>query len=70
VQIISKTTENLINNPCLSKLSKYKMEKQQLVHKGKDMTDVDRKVREIKETLDKIWKDPKAMKEIEALAAS
>ncbi len=45
------------------------MENQQLVQKRKDMSDIDRKVEEIKETFDKIWKDPKAMKEIEALTA-
>ena len=45
------------------------MEKQQLVHKGKDMTDVEERVAKIHEALDKIWNDPKAMKEVDQLIA-
>jgi len=45
------------------------MEQQQLMQEGKDMSDVEERVARIKETIDKIRKDPKAMKEIDQLIA-
>ena len=45
------------------------MVEQQLIQKRKDMSNIDRRVAEIKELILNIRNDPKAMKEIEALTA-
>jgi|TARA_B100001971_G_C18056264_1_gene465491 hypothetical protein len=46
------------------------MENQQLVHKRKDVVEIEEKIARLKENIEKIWNDPKAMREVEALAAS
>ena len=43
---------------------------QQLIQEERKMDSVDIRVMRIKETIEKIWQDPKAMKEIEKLIDS